>query len=700
MALFGKKKEQVPDAAENAAAEASAVKPKKKGATMASVLHESVKETALDVMRGNTPFRTAREGEPAYACLLLKAEDIGGLSKKESRDEGKGSLVECINNGRVRTYATKAMLDDDRVVIIPTESTLDNMAEFGFLEAAPYELALVDEDGGVFLTGVPLTLETAVEVVMGTRELSDLWSEDELDEDEDLDLVDDDDDDLDDDDGADVGDGEDVDLDDDDDYLDDDDYDYDGDDDDFDLDEDDDYGLDEDDEDADLPVEDEDEEDDGLVVGAEEVVRTIRRRYYSDDLGMEITDDPFFAQFMAGNPQVLFPEDRPEGFINNYLNEMSRMANAVLHNMHEQNLFALREKYFALMSAGVELIQKELDITNGETTFGKAYAAILGERKQKLENLGQTVAQRRSLIDSEWEKSLAQAGEAAALTARQQYEERHGRSHKEAIFRLESEVQQEILQAAENNEREMYARRKDEAQTKLDYTISRTLAELSTLYTGMLQEEQAAYKQYADEMRAFADGNRKDEIARSNALAEELARNNKAEQIMQETNVKIAALRADNEAKANELQAKIREKEQKAEADLAARQAAMEAQAAAYDQKLASADERYLRLQEAYEKLNESVHAEYEGRINQLTQDRVSAEQHTEYILRSHRRSNKIASIVVAAALLAFAALGIIGGYWFGAKNTRELIAEINQPQQTVTAQLPAEEAPADGAGQ
>src|SRR5699024_4768797 len=72
------------------------------------------------------------------------------------------------------------------------------------------------------------------------------------------------------------------------------------------------------------------------------------RKFYSDELGLEVTSEPFDAQFMQGNPYIPFPEDRPAGWVNEQLNEMSREANLELARMHQDNLWQMRERYFKL----------------------------------------------------------------------------------------------------------------------------------------------------------------------------------------------------------------------------------------------------------------------------------------------------------------------------------------------------------------
>lgn len=100
-----------------------AQQPKKKGKkrkdTMASILNESVTESALEAFRANTAMQVERNGETVYVGMLLDANDpsIGGINKKSQRDEAKGQVIELINSGRINTYIPADYLEDEKLII-------------------------------------------------------------------------------------------------------------------------------------------------------------------------------------------------------------------------------------------------------------------------------------------------------------------------------------------------------------------------------------------------------------------------------------------------------------------------------------------------------------------------------------------------------------------------------------------------------
>ena len=198
MALFKKKTEEIvetdmpaeqTEAVQDAPSEAvqDTPKPKKKKKPkdmLSSVLHESVVEAAIELFAANEPFIISIQGETQYVGLFLDTEDIGGLSKKQAKDEAKGSIVECMNAGRIAVYVTPDMLESECLVIIPNAISLDAMEEFGLLSDAPYKVAYISEDGEVSVTDTDISFADAQNILLNGKSIAEVLSlSDESDED-------------------------------------------------------------------------------------------------------------------------------------------------------------------------------------------------------------------------------------------------------------------------------------------------------------------------------------------------------------------------------------------------------------------------------------------------------------------------------------------------------------------------------------
>lgn len=578
MRLFNKKNKSS-DAAPDMQMDAQQPK-KKKGKkrkdTMASILNESVTESALEAFRANTAMQVEHDGETVYVGMLLDANDpsIGGINKKSRRDEAKGQVIELINSGRINTYIPADYLEDEKLIIIPDVVTLDAMDEFALLTEANYKLAFVHDDGSVEETEYPITYAGIMDVAVNGTDINDyLVSVGVTDMGSDFGY-----DDVNDitqpfspvvsDDEYDYGDGDDEIVPEDEDApfgAEPDEAPYYGDDaptaepaaepDTSDIDE---------SEDFDTPVEEdapaEDNDPQAEVedeVSDEAMTAAITRKFYSDELGLEVTTEPFDAQFLHANTYVPFEENRGEGWLNRYLDEMSRGANLEMQHLHQTNLFDMREMYYNLISRHAEQIQHDLDETDNTTQYGALMDALDQKRIERQDGIAAIVAERRKIVDEEWDKALEQVGEDAMRAAQQQYRERYGKQHDERVFRIEPTVTQEIEDEYQDAVRKMRDERRMDAAKRMDYGITETLAEVSEEYMKRLADERKHYDEHRQRIAAFLDEHRKDDIMHDKVVAEELAQSEKADKVMAEYEQKLRARAAEFNAERDALKSDI-----------------------------------------------------------------------------------------------------------------------------------------------
>lgn len=689
---------------------------KKKRQGLSEVIHESVPETALDVFIKNANFRVMKGGRPAYTGLLFKAENIGGLSKKDARDEAKGSIVEIMNSGRISVYAKEDMLQDNRLVIIPTALTLDAMSEFGILVKCPYEWVLVEENGGVFLTGLPATFEDALSVAEGRKSIQTFIDENAMGEevalvnevaddsddavyqrpeDEDIPYLKDDEDDEDFEDIPEIDEDDEPEVE----YLDDDD------DEEFDESEvyqddfDDDEGVVLTDEDhAYLEGEDEDEEpfEEEVIISDEDVEATLVRRFYSEELGLEVDPSPFDMMFIKDNPFIPFNTERSPGWLNDYLNEMSVAANVEMERVRKENLYLLRERYLTLMNLHCERIENDLSLSDDSNHYGQMQDRLRQVKVESLADVPRQVSLKKQELEKDWNERLAQIGEDAARAARRTHEERYGRSHQETLYRIEPELRDNIEQRANSAKREVLQARKDEAAKMLDLGINETLKELSVMYGEMIEAERVRYGELQAQMNHFIDENRKDDVARIQALQEELDQKAKADKVSEELTAKIHRMTAEFEAKILEGKQELSLVHQANERVLSEQKAESESRVKRLNDELNRMTEERNSLMDKYLKLDEVNKGEYESRINTLKQDKMSADERLEHVVKSYKTGNRIAVIGLVVALVAAIAIGLIGGYYLGQRGTMEMNRAVyEQYQEAIEKQtLPNVETP------
>lgn len=161
---FKKQKDQQSDSADQSQ-DAPLVKKDKKE-TLASVLNDSVPQAAVQILSKEPKLTATKDGQTCYITYMINADDpvIGGINKKRRNNEAIGSLIEMITNGRIQTYIPEGLLNDDKLLIIPTASTMDALGDFTMMTDANlnYQISLVYQNGSVDITDATMTYQDIV----------------------------------------------------------------------------------------------------------------------------------------------------------------------------------------------------------------------------------------------------------------------------------------------------------------------------------------------------------------------------------------------------------------------------------------------------------------------------------------------------------------------------------------------------------
>lgn len=673
-------------------------KAKKKKDGMFTIFQESVIETSVEEFKNNEAFIVEKDGENVFVAMLLKAEDIGGLGKKSKRDEAKGQFIEEVRSGLIKTYMPEEFIENDEMVIIPDPATLSAMDEFMILVDAPYTVCYVHEDGSVDTTESAVTYENMSTVADGSADILDVLA------DAGESWVDSGADSAEDDDSTEAESEPAVDTDSEDEIVEetpsedipadepanldlDDDTDFDGtvSDDIYENAPADDMPVDEfvPEDDANAPLDEPVAAADDVEVTEEQMNEAITRRFYSDDLGLEISTEAFDAQFLHTNPYIPFDENRGDGWLNKYLNQMSKDANIEMRRMHQQNLFEMREMFYQLISKHSETIQHELDADDPATLYGQMLDAIKEKRAQARDNVDNRVSNRRKEIDADWNKKLEQVGEDAKRSAEKQYRERFGRQHDEAIYRIEPDIRGQIDAEYDTSVREMHAKRRDDASKRMDYGITETLAEVSKLYMERLSQETEEYKSWRQRMNDFLDNHRKDEVAHDQALAEELAQKSKADKVLEEYTAKLKEQTEDFEAKKQSMKAEIEAMDRKTAAILHDKQIECNDRIAEMQKSLDEQKAQMAALLDKYAALDESKEQQYKARLAEVRDEKDAWSDKCEHIIAMHKKSNIVFVALAVVACVATLAIGTLIGsnlnLDFGSKNaSKQVVQEFN----------------------
>lgn len=676
MGLFGKKKDAAADAPVS-----TSKKGKRDG--LASVVDESVPERALELFKTNDAFIVEVDGEDKYVGLLLDTETIGGFGRKAVKDEDKGSILEMIRNNQLSIYATPELLAEEKFIIIPTDDTLANMEEYGILTGAQYSVVLVAKDGSFETTDVAITYDEACEISTGDAYITDFVGGEEEQQDDMSDLDEPDEESFEDDEPEDeqegegdeevVGESEDDDFEPyDPDYdeqevpflPDEDEDDVDGNEDDGSVENDEPETEPEDTQESEAEPEVEQEpEDEELTPEVEDKFdETIIRRFFSDELGLEVSTEAFDSQFLHGNPYIPFDENRTEGWLNNQLNEMSRDANIDMKRLHEANLFELRSKFYNLLSLHAEHIQKDFDIHNPETESGQLMSEMDMAYAQALDGVEAKVAEKTDELKRAYNEAKETFVADARAAAEKQYRERYGRQHEADINAIPAAIKFEIEASRESGKREFMKDRKAKAARQMDLGVSLILQDISREYQKRLADESALCHEWRERINTFLDNNRKDDIARTKALAEELAQQEKADKVLAEYTEKLRAKDAEFEAHTRMLEQEVVNDKKDMQKQIAEYKAECTSKVEDVKKQKDEVQSKLDELMEQYAQIDERKGREYEARLAQAKDEAEAWSDKYDYLAAAHKKNNIFIVALAAVGVIAALAIGVLVG--------------------------------------
>lgn len=710
MALFGGRKKKASadgDSVEVVPAAPAAAAPKAKkhkpNEMLSSVIKESTEGAAVALMRANEPFLL--EGGTKAAILLLDVSrpSFGGLSQKQRGDEDKGSIIELIQADHIKTVATAGMLAEDVFGIIPTHDTVERMDEFDLLVETPYTWGVVTLSPFGVAEGAETTFSVAKQVANSLLDIGQAigadaaatqvipaavastpaavpapaddevdfgeeFDEDSIPELDDLPADDvpvaghagseDDLADLDDD-AVDYGD-----LDQDDTHFDDGDGEFPFDADDSDLD----YGS--DDQDAFLADDDETPQDEEIdydrEVSDDEVQDTIARRYLSGDLGLEVDLEPFERYLGTQSPIALFSEDADvDDWLGNQIAQMAKQANAELLSFNQRSLGDLRQQYLGLMSMHVEQVNDQLDVENPSTVYGELTAAAADDHRSRMTKYDEIIAGRKREIVQRFDDEAEDRAKAAAAMARSQYKDRNGSRMERELSEITSQVAAQNDDVLAQQREDILRRRRSDAAKRMDLGVNRILEALGERHRQMVEDQTRIYEHHNARMQQFLDDYRKEDVARSHALQEELARDDKVERAGQEYAARMDAASSEHRAEIARLNSEIEKIHESARADVAGVEKRWQGLLEAEQANTKAANSRADEISNRLSTVTERTEQQFKDRLVAMDSERERAVKAADQAEKIGNRSSKMIAMMALVMALAALAIGIlIGMMW------------------------------------
>lgn len=648
--------------------------------TLEELIQPTMVDNELEAVSQANPFMVqGNDGSESLAGLLVHTDAIGGLSKKNKKDEDKGSFINAIAsaNNELFIWGTEELLQANELVLIPTEKNVDLLDEYDFLktfEGKPvlYEVVLIHEDGSISRTGSKITLPEVIQVVKDSNSVAIQDGIDVEKVDESLQTV-----------GA-TDDDEVV------------------------------VALGGESEDEipmeEPPVEEVEEEvteevpadaepevkpeetepeveetsmteedtydedsfsDEDVVFSNPEDIEDVVGYHIYGDLGLEVDMNKFYARFggfTTSTVPLLEPRPEKEDESLNYtidqINLEIMSMNEELKHLRASNAVRLREYYPNLMTKGLNQIE---DLFSYGTTDGQYALALkqLEESKQaRLSTVENECAQQAGEKENAYSKARDAYIESETTRLAREYDSLHRPALEAEKSALYDKKRSEIEANAVTERHALDRKRQSEAQYSARQFEMKVESMVSDQMSEYLEQEHEVLRKGEEKIRQFLLENRQFEADRIKALQEELALNNKIEQLTRTHTAEIQRLREDAQARYAGQNQRIMDNESR------------------YEEKLKNRDETIVRLNETVDNIIAKSKAELEEANERYRKDMdFKTETHQQEVTRlmnqsqmwkedaerQHTMNKRVIFGIVALAIIACIAVGFIG-YLLGMK--------------------------------
>lgn len=655
---------------------------------LSSVIDETTPNSVLDIFDAQPKLAATVNGENKYIGLMLNADDpkIGGINKTRRKDDTIGDLIEAINQDRLQVYAPAELLDENKLIIIPTLKTLTTMSEYNVLtnDNLKYTIALISTNGDIGLTQATINFDEMQRFmndpdvkgddllsdkhVIGNNKSDSLKQSDpkpahEQTQGDNSNENDNNDDPLsaltdglsdaiankpaqNNNTGTDGIDESNIEADESvnnqesqanqqsepannlntadnsmpfgdtsvqeapvqneqdqaanqpelvqDDQVNDVDYSNGISDDATTQEQENEAANSESDNDLDWSGDDsenyndnQDYSDDGqaddTVVSPEDTYKAITRKFYSNDLDLQISTAPIDDLLNADNKFVPFDVKRGKGYLNEYLSQMANEANQQLKTEHETHKSIVRNMYYDLITKSAEDLTAKLDEDDDKNEIGKRKAAIVDSKNKQEDDskFNAAVAAEKKKLEDEFNARVKKEGERAAQQAEASYKERFSGELDAKLSNVEANKHSDIERWYNEAMKELHTDQKAKAAALWDNLESIAIGKALNRYKALRKQEAKHESNWRKKMRDFANNHRKEAIAHDDLLKRELDADKRAKEMKERYERQINKLEAENQDRLEQSQKRLDDLQKQHELDLANVKTQIEAETSA-----------------------------------------------------------------------------------------------------------------------
>lgn len=398
-----------------------------------------------------------------------------------------------------------------------------------------------------------------------------------------------------------------------------------------------------------------------------DAVRTaVARRFLDDSLDFAVDMTPFetLLGYEVDTPaQFSLDHLDSTNWLDSQIKMLSQQANTVLADQRRRDIEELRNLFFSLVSRTGDEISAQMSIDeDADNTWAKTMAEVNGNETKALADLSEISEKQNAALADQYQREREAFIQARIGEERVRYDERHKPALTRQMDDMEASIRLDIESDYEARRYEILRARKTSAQSAFDAAITKAMDHLIEKRAEQVQREAQLIEKFRVEMNDFLDENRKEDIARTQALQEQLSRQNIVEEKSAEFAAREQELHEQIARERDEAHKRVLAAQDEANKVLARMRQENDAQLAQARAEVQRANERVKEEAERVGVVRDEIARQFQSQVESLQTDKQLLMDQMDRENLVAKRANRLYIALAVLVALAFLALGVIIG--------------------------------------
>ena len=398
-----------------------------------------------------------------------------------------------------------------------------------------------------------------------------------------------------------------------------------------------------------------------------DAVRTaVARRFLDDSLDFAVDMTPFetLLGYEVDTPaQFSLDHLDSTNWLDSQIKMLSQQANTVLADQRRRDIEELRNLFFSLVSRTGDEISSQMSIDeDADNTWAKTMAEVNGNETKALADLIEISEKEKAVLADRYQQEREAFIQARIGEERVRYDERHKPALTRQMDDLEASIRLDIESDYEARRYEILRARKTSARGAFDAAITKAMDHLIEKRAEQVQREAELIEKFRVEMSDFLDENRKEDIARTQALQEQLSRQNIVEEKSAEFAAREQELHEQIARERDEAHKRVLAAQDEANKVLERMRQENDAQLAQARAEVQRANERVKEEAERVGVVRDEIARQFQSQVESLQTDKQLLMDQMDRENLVAKRANRLYIALAVLVALAFLALGVIIG--------------------------------------